>query len=134
MFITDHAWKIEGAPAGLLAPLVPWHSVLLDVSEPCFAVMPSADTQDSQTHVRLFSDIDHLVRYAKEAARIVYAISRIGDEMNVSKVHAIGSYPCPQTGIKFKVYFDERKQPWPAHSGQPNFSSELTFDVEASFV
>lgn len=134
MFITDHAWKMEGVPSALLAPLVPWHSVLLDISEPCFAVLPSADIQHRQTHVRLFSDIDRLVRYAQTASGLVFAISRIGDEMSVSKVHAVGSYLCRQTGIKFKVYFDDSKQPWPAHSGQPHFSSELIFDVEASFV
>ncbi|WP_156226427.1 hypothetical protein [Herbaspirillum chlorophenolicum] len=134
MLITDLAWKIEGVPKALIAPLVPWHSVLLDVSEPCFVVMPRTGTQHRQTHARLFSDVDQLVRYTQVEPGVVYAFSRSGDEMTFSKVHAIGSYPCPQTGIKFKVFFDDSEQPWPAHSGQSQFSRQLTFDVEASFV
>lgn len=134
MFITDPSWKISGVPNALLAPLLPWHSVLLDLSESCFAVMPKAGAEERQTHVRLFSDIDQLARFTQGEPRVVYVFSRIGNEMNVSKVHAIGSYPCLKTGVKFKVYFDENEQPWPAHSGQANFSRELTFEVEASFV
>jgi len=133
MFITDLAWKIEGAPKALLAPLVPWHSVLFDVNEPCFAVMPRTDKPDRQTHVRLFSDIEQVVQHIHALRGVVYAFSRRDNELKMTKVKAVGSYPCPQTGIKLRVYFDDSEQPWPAHSGQPQFSNKLSFNVEASF-
>jgi len=134
MFITDLAWKIEGVPKALLAPLVPWHSMLLDASEPCFAVLPKLDTQNPQTHVRMFADMALMVQHMQVAPGIAYAISRLDDQLNISKVVAVGSYLCPQTGIKLRVYFDDDEQPWPAHSGQPHFSKQLSFNVEASLV
>ncbi|MFJ3318883.1 hypothetical protein ACIPLR_26390 [Herbaspirillum huttiense] len=130
MFITDLAWKTGGVPSALLSPLIPWHSALLDITEPCFAVLPKTNAQERNTHLRLFSDINQLIRYTQEKPGFVYAFSRTSDEMNFSKVSAIGSYSCPQSGIKFKVYFDENELPWPAHTGQPRFSRDLIFDVE----
>ncbi|MDR9851942.1 hypothetical protein [Herbaspirillum huttiense] len=133
MLITDIAWKIKGVPKALLAPLVPWHSVLFDINEPCFAVMPRTGEPGRQTYVRLFSDIEQVVDHMHAIPGVAYALSQKDNELRMTKVKAVGSYPCPQTGIKLKVYFDDSEQPWPAHSGQPQFSSKLPFNVEVSF-
>ncbi|MDT0358625.1 hypothetical protein RJO15_22750 [Herbaspirillum huttiense F1] len=137
MFITHPTWKVEGAPRALLAPAIPWHSALLDVSEPCFIVVPTLANDISLTHVRLFSDIDELIGHVRCESGdeyMVYALSRVGDVLTISTVTAIGSYPCPQTGIKLRVYFDDGEQPKPAHSGQPQFEEQRTFDIEACFA
>ena len=136
MFITHPTWKVEGAPGALLTPAIPWHSALLDVSEPCFIVAPNVNAQIPLTHIRLFSDIDELLAHVHceiDDEFIVYALSRFDDALSISVVTAIGSYPCPQTGIKLRVYFDDGEQPRPAHSGQPQFDEQRTFDIEASF-
>ncbi|WP_148664541.1 hypothetical protein [Herbaspirillum robiniae] len=134
MFITHPTWKIAGAPNALLAPAIPWYSALLDISQPCFLI--TADTAVPRTHVRLFSNVDGLLTYVRTEPNdnfLVYALSQVDDDLAVSIVTAIASYPCPQTGVKMKVYFDDNEQPWPAHSGQPQFSRTLKFKIEASF-
>jgi len=107
MFITHPTWKVEGAPGALLTPAIPWHSALLDVSEPCFIVAPNVNAQIPLTHIRLFSDIDELLAHVHceiDDEFIVYALSRFDDALSISVVTAIGSYPCPQTGIKLRAY------------------------------
>ncbi|WP_209569606.1 hypothetical protein [Herbaspirillum sp. 1130] len=137
MFITHPTWQTEGVPRALLSPAIPWRSALLDICQPCFLVSPQIDSPVPQTHVRLFSDIDELLSHIREehsGSCMVYALSFLNDALSVTAVTAIGSYPCLQTGIKLRVYFDDHGHAWPAHSGQPQFSKQLTFDIEANFV
>ncbi|NUU04134.1 hypothetical protein [Herbaspirillum robiniae] len=137
MFITLPSWQVQGVPRTLLAPAVPWRSALLDVSQPCFLVAPSHDSAVPQTHVRLFSDIDELlvhVRGERNDGCEVYALTCQDEGLCVSVVSGIGSYPCPQTGIKLRVFFDGSDRPRPAHSGQPQFYSQLLFEIEAKFA
>lgn len=137
MFITLPAWQVQGVPRALLAPAIPWRSALVDVCQPCFLVAPHADSFMPQTHVRLCSDVDELLIHVRDECYdgcVVYVLSCWDELLSVKVVTAIGSYPCPQTGIKLRVYFDENNEPWPAHSGQPQFSRQLDFDIEANFA
>ncbi|MCP3656997.1 MAG: hypothetical protein GY734_01430 [Herbaspirillum sp.] len=137
MFITFPSWQVEGVPRALLAPAIPWRSALIDAGHPCFLIAPQVDSLVPQTHVRLFSDIDELLTYVHEEFSngcVVHVLSSIDESLSVKVVTAIGAYLCPQTGIKLRVYFDENNQPWPAHSGQPQFCRQLDFDIEANFV
>jgi len=136
MFITHPIWKLEGVPSALLAPAIPWQSALLDVSEPCFLVVPLLSAGVPRTHVRLFSDLDQLLEYSREESDDtyrVYAMSRLDDNLIVSAVTAIGTYSCPQTSIKLWAYFDGSGIPRPAHSGQPQFSKDFAFAIAATF-
>lgn len=81
----------------------------------------------------MFSDVEPLLKFVASAVPqrcTIHAVETDDAGMSFVDVSAIGSYPCPKTGVKNYVYVSNQGIPRPAHACQPYFINSVELNIE----